>query len=288
MLKLIVGRGALAAGVLSLVLPGTLVQGKERMIEVVAHRGASFDAPENTLSAIRLGWKQQADAVEFDIWLSKDGQIVLHHDADTNRTAGVEKRVDAQTFDELRQLDFGRWKNASFTGEPIPLLSEALQTIPTGKRVFIEIKCGPEVVPELVRVLAAADRPVSQTAVIAFSKDVCIAVKKARPDVQVYWLSSLKKDAKTGEWNHSARSLINEARRLGVDGLDLQAAAMITPEFVKEIRDAGLGFYVWTVNDADMARQMIAAGVQGITTDKPAWLREEVLDQTATGKPVGK
>src|SRR5262245_4724666 len=95
-------------------------------VEIVAHRGASYDAPENTLASLKLAWEQKADASEFDVFLSKDGKIVVIHDADTKRTAGVDKKVVSQTLDELRALDVGSWKNAKFKGEKIPTLDEML------------------------------------------------------------------------------------------------------------------------------------------------------------------
>jgi glycerophosphoryl diester phosphodiesterase len=245
-------------------------------VEIVAHRGASYDAPENTLSAIRLGWQQNADAVEFDIWLSKDGQIVLAHDKDTERTAGVKKLIVEQTADELRTLDVGRWKDEKFAGERIPLLSEVLPTIPEGKRVFIEIKCGPEVVPELARVLKASGKPVEALAIICFQDDVIAECKRVLPAHQAYWLVSVKRDKKTNQWNHSAGELIRRAKELHADGLDLSAGDYLDPAFGAQVKAAGLQLYVWTVNDPLVARQMIAAGVQGITTDRPAWLREQL------------
>jgi len=245
-------------------------------VEIVGHRGAAFDAPENTLSALRLGWEQGADAVEFDVWLSKDGQIVLHHDQDTQRTAGVDRRIDEQTYAELKQLDVGRWKDAKYAGEPVPLLSAALATLPAGKRVFIEVKCGPEIVPELERVLTAANLPAKATAIISFSNAVCAACTRAFPELKVYWIVALKQDADSKAWNHTADELIAEARRLGVDGLDLQACALLDKPFGDAVLQQKLELLVWTVNDVPLARQMIAAGVQGITTDRPGWLRKQL------------
>ena len=73
-------------------------------VEIIAHRGASHDAPENTLESVKLGWVQGADAVEVDVYLSKDGHIVVHHDSDTKKLAGVDRKVVDQTLAELRQL----------------------------------------------------------------------------------------------------------------------------------------------------------------------------------------
>src|SRR5690349_6499814 len=121
-------------------------------VDIVAHRGASFDAPENTVASAKLGWEQKADAVEIDIYLSKDGRIVVLHDADTKRTAGSVGKVVESTAEHLRTLDAGSWKGADWKGEKIPFLEEIIATVPEGGRLFIEIKCGPEILPELERV----------------------------------------------------------------------------------------------------------------------------------------
>lgn len=86
-------------------------------VEFVAHRGASFDAPENTLIAMKQAWEQGADAIELDLWLSKDGRVVVCHDADTGRTGGVKRKIADQTWAELQQLDVGAWKGPQFKGE---------------------------------------------------------------------------------------------------------------------------------------------------------------------------
>lgn len=249
-------------------------------VEIVAHRGASADAPENTLASMNLAWEQQADAVEFDVWMTADGQIVLHHDADTKRTAGVDRRIDQQTWEELQQLEVGSWKNERFAGERIPLLSQALATIPEGKRVFIEVKCGPEIVSELQRVIDDAALPIERTAIISFSDRVCAECKAAMPELEVYWIVGLKKDETTGEWNHTAQELIARAKELKLDGLDLQAAPMVDSALVRQAIASGLEVYVWTVNDEQVARAMLEAGVAGITTDKPLWLRERLHDSS--------
>src|SRR5579864_4055936 len=155
--------------------------------EIVAHRGSSEEAPENTLAAFRLGF-QEADACELDIHLSKDAQVVVMHDANTQRTAGVDKLIAQQTLGELQALDAGRWKGENFAGERIPLLSDVLALIPERKRLLIEIKCGPEVVPRLVSVIQEAERKPEQTALIAFSLETLRQAKSKLPNLQAYWL----------------------------------------------------------------------------------------------------
>ncbi len=247
-----------------------------RPMEIVAHRGASHDAPENTLAAFKLGWAQQADAVELDILLSKDGRIVVIHDKDTKRVSGVNRPVVEQTLDELRSLDAGRWKDAKWTGEKLPLLGEVLATIPDGKRLFIEVKCGAEVVPELVRELKAAGKKPEQTAVIGFSDDAMAAVKKALPHLEVFWIANIKPDPKSDKRPLTVDDLIATAKRINADGLDLSACDTIDKAFGDKVRSAGLKLAVWTVDDPTVARAMQAAGVQSLTTNRPGWMREQL------------
>lgn len=243
------------------------------MPEIIAHRGASHDAPENTLAAIRLAWEQKADAVEFDVWLSKDGHIVLMHDESTERTAGVNRKVVDQTLAELRKLDVGSWKGARFAGERVATLAEALAEIPAGKRAFIEVKCGPEIVPELKRVVEAAKLKPEQTAVISFNAAVIAETKKAFPKRQAYWLCDPKPDEKPA-WTPDA--LLAKAKSVESDALNLSAAPIVTAQFIARMKGAGLPVYVWTVDDAGVAKTLVTAGVAGITTNRPAWLRERL------------
>jgi len=247
--------------------------------EIIAHRGASHDAPENTLASFNLAWAQNADAVECDVFLSKDGKIVVLHDKNTKRLAGVDKNVVDLTLAELRELDVGKWKNAKFTGERIPTLEQLLATVPTGKRVYIEVKCGPEIMPELDRALRAANLAPEQTPIISFHADVIAAVKKARPDLPAYWIVSLKRK---NQGPQPAEQLIEKAHAIQADGLDLSATDSLDADFAAKVKAVGLTLYVWTVNDVDLARRMIDVGVRGITTDRPAWLREKL---TVTAPP---
>lgn len=120
-------------------------------VEIIAHRGASFDAPENTLAAIELAWHQQADAVEIDVRLTADAEIVVIHDETTARHGGRDTPVCEESLTELRQIDVGRWKGSQWAGERIPTLAEVLETVPDGKRLFVEIKCRAEIVAALSR-----------------------------------------------------------------------------------------------------------------------------------------
>jgi glycerophosphoryl diester phosphodiesterase len=243
-------------------------------VEIIAHRGASHDAPENTLASINLAWAQKTDAVEIDIYLTADGQIVALHDQSTKRTAGLDKPVVQQTLAEIKRLDAGSWKSPKYAGERIPTLAEILRTIPEGKRLFIEIKAGPEIVPELKRVLQQAGKAPAQTPAIGFSYETVRLTKQQIPEIRVYWLAELKRNNETGQLNHTAAELIQKTKQGNLDGLDLGHIPPLTADFVREIKQAGLPIFVWTVNDVDKAREYRDLGIDGITTDRPALLRE--------------
>lgn len=240
-------------------------------VEYIAHRGASYDAPENTISAIQLAWKQGADGTEVDLYVTQDGHIVACHDKTTKRTArGVDLPVAQTTLEQLRQLDVGQWKSPKYKGERMPTFAEVLKAIPEDKKIYIEVKCGPEIVTPLLRDLDEAKLPVKNTIVICFNAKVIAELKKQRPEIPALFLHGMK--------DVTAESLIKTAREIQADGLDLKAGPAITPELAKKVKDAGLRLDVWTVNDPALAQQMIALGVQGITTDRPEFLRSEIAN----------
>lgn len=246
-------------------------------MEIIGHRGASHDAPENTLAAVKLSWKQNADGTEIDVHLSKDGKIVVIHDDNTKRTAGLDKPVVAQSIEELRKLDAGSWKDPKFAGEKLPTLDEVIATIPDGKRLFIEVKCGPEIVPELKRVIEAGGKKPEQTAIISFSQEVVAESKKAMPALRVFWITRFQQDKKTKVWSPSSiEELIEKTKSAKVDGIDLGFTPNLDRAMIDQVKQAKLEFYVWTVDSADDARLLRDWGVDGITTNRPLFIRQSL------------
>lgn len=242
-------------------------------VEIIAHRGFSARAPENTLGAFELAWKSGSDACELDVYLTADGKTAVIHDKDTKRTAGVKLGVAVSKQAELTVLDAGSWKGKEWANEKIPTLEQALATMPQGKqRFFIEVKCGAEIVPELKRILEPMKDRAAQLAIIAFNREAAAESKNALPWVQVYRLASGKtKDKKPTDLTQ----LIADTKADQLDGLDLSMADFPWDEaMVKQIRDAGFGLYVWTVNKPADAQRFAKLGVDGITTDDPVMVRE--------------
>lgn len=240
--------------------------------EIVAHRGFSERAPENTVSAFKLAWDQGSDACELDLYLTKDGEIAVLHDADTKRTTKVAGLVKEKTLAELQTLDAGSWKSETYKGEKIPSLKESLDTMPLGKkRFFLEVKCGPEVVPVMAKQLQKWRVRGAQLCIIAFDREVAKQAKKALPWMKVYRLSSEKtKDKKPVDLTQ----LIADTKADGLDGLDLGLKWKWDDALVRQVRAAGLELYVWTVNKPADVKRLAALGVDGITTDDPVMVRE--------------
>ena len=244
-------------------------------MEIIGHRGSPDDAPENTLAAVRLAWKRGADAVEVDVRLTRDGELVVLHDGDTRRTTGVPGVPEHMTLRELRSLEAGGWKDLRFAGEKIPTLEEVLTTGGERRRFFIEIKRGPEVVQALRRTLAAAQLTERQAVIIAFDLATIRAAKEALPQFGSLWLRG---HDGTEDRDHSVHldAVIQTATDAGLDGLNLARTWPIDAAFAQKVKSAGLSLSVWTVDDPIMARQLHDAGVDGLTTNRCGPLRAEL------------
>lgn len=242
-------------------------------VEIIAHRGASADAPENTLASIQLAWRQGADAAEIDVMPTADGQLVAIHDETTNRTGGVDWAVKDRTLAELKTLDVGLWKSPQFAGERIPTLAEVLDIVPAGKRLFVEAKCRRDAIPELVRVLSAAKTAREQIVLISLDFDTIVAAKRALPDRLAFWVTE---QFSSGEANSSLTpatgDLIQRAIAAGLDGLDINDLGERPNGDIAAIRQAGLRTCIWTVNSLERARWLRDEGMESITTDIPATL----------------
>lgn len=244
-------------------------------MELLAHRGESYIAPENTLAAINLAWEKGATAVEIDVYLTSDQKIILSHDKSTARCSGTDLLVPETSSEELRKLDVGKWKGDEYAGEKMPFLSEVLATIPEGGKILIEVKCGPEILPLLRDTIYASGKR-AQVVVIIFNLDVVTECKKLMPDVVAYWLQTTKKDPETGNWlSYDEDHLIKTTLTNKLDGLDLYYP-MVTKEFASAIKSAGLAVWTWTVNDPVEARNQAEIGVEGMATDRCAWINEQI------------
>ncbi len=236
-------------------------------VEIVGHRGAAYLAPENTIASLKKAIELGADAVEVDIHLSKDGEIVVIHDYTTNRTTNQDFVVAEENYSTLEQLDAGSFKSIAFKGEKIPLLKDVLEYLPEDIILYIEIKAKAEIISTLEDLLAEHEK-IKQFRIIAFDIETLTKTKKQLPSIPCYFLKSTV-NAK------DYSKLIRDLKKRGLDGADL-GYKTITKKLVKKLNRAGMPCLAWTVNSAEQARKLIEMGVVGITTDKPGFLKKSI------------
>ena len=249
---------------------------------IVAHRGASHTAPENTAAAFELAWQEKADAIEADFRLSRDGQIVCIHDATTQRTAGVDRIVAQSTLAELKALDVGSWKHPQYKGQRVLTLAEVLEMVPRGKKIFVELKTGPEIVKPLKDVVTASRISSGQILVITFNEETAREVKRVIPNLKVHWLTGYEDTDRTSGGRGGINRITDSLSRTHADGLGSEANREIfNDSFIRKLTENGLQeFHVWTVDNANDANYYQRLGAFSITTNRPGFIRKKLkLDQ---------
>ena len=249
---------------------------------VIAHRGSSAQAPENTLPAFELAWQQEADGIEADFQLTKDGHIVCFHDKDTKRIAGEKLLVKDATLAAIRDLDAGTWKEEKYKGARIPTIAEVLATIPPGKKIFIEIKCGPEIIDPLVRALASSGLSPDQVIVICFDSAVLKALNERDPQWRTGWLCSFSKKSKDTS-RISPEKVMNTLGEIRASAL-LSGGGDVGEDLLGKLTAAGIQHYVWTINDPKLAASYRAQGTGAIITDVPLDMLNALSPQATTSQ----
>lgn len=230
---------------------------------VIAHRGSSGVAPENTLAAFELAVSQGARAVECDVVLARDGVPVVIHDTTLDRTTNGTGNVADHDWHELARLDAGAWKGAVHAGERLPRLGDLLRAAVGKARIVIELKDGDPDALAIATRQAIASNPGIEVGVISFIPDVVRAVRRAIPEVAVgylYW--------ERQEFARDIPAVIGMAVEMGAHFLGPQTT-LVSPALCRAAHDAGLPVSTWTANDPDVMRRLMADGVDAITTDWP-------------------
>ncbi len=243
---------------------------------VIAHRGESFDAPENTLASINRAWENNVECVEIDIHFSKDNEIVVIHDYDTLRMSGTKKVIKRTPLQELKLLNMGSYKNFNLLNEHIPTLREVIETVPSEGKLIIEIKSEDRILEKLKFELDQSELKNSQIEIIAFDLHTIAQAKKIMPEYKMLWLLDLDYF-----WPHwllriNKKRIIRIVKKHQLDGVNVWAGKILNRKFIERFQNAGLLVYTWTVNQPKTAERLLNAGINGITTDRAAWMTQQL------------
>jgi glycerophosphoryl diester phosphodiesterase len=248
---------------------------------IIAHRGASGYAPENTLAAIRKAIELGCRMIELDVRLSADELPVVIHDGTLARTAGDPRRVNQLTFKQLRQLDVGSWFAPECAGERIPTLAEALSAIPDTMTVNIELKPNAQGqihrLTEQVSAVIAEQRAERRVLCSSFAHKVLWALRRRFFTLPLGYLIE----------GRVAQEHFTEAKGLQASVLILQGQ-WTTPAVIRQARANHLKVFSYTINRPLQMKQLLRRGVDGIMTNYPDRLARVIdqLDEEETTRPA--
>ena len=239
----------------------------------ISHRGESKDAPENTLEAFALSRERKTDGMECDIHLTKDLVLVTCHDANTLRVSGENHIIEETFFADLQKLDVCNGMK-EYSPCRIPLFSRTLKELGEGRVYYVEIKeDDPRVIDAMMEELEKAHIKMEQIVMISFKANIVKLYKEKYPDCKALFLTSFSVDQK-GTWSPTSDELIEKLACLKADGVDIAGnLSFITKEYVEKVKNAGYDFAVWTVDDEKTAERFMNFGVDAITSNCAAYLK---------------
>ncbi|MGM0881039.1 MAG: glycerophosphoryl diester phosphodiesterase membrane domain-containing protein [Bacillota bacterium] len=221
-----------------------------------SHRGDTREAPENSLRAVRAAIENGVDAVEIDAQLTKDGVVVLHHDYNLRRMAGLQMRVKDLTFDELTMVNIGSRLNKSVEPERIPMLAEALYEAKGKAKLIIDLKSygpGEELARKVVKLIEDFDM-VEECYIQSLDRESLKQVRQLNPEIKI------------GQILYFA---IGDLSLLDVDYYTVEQA-ILTRQLIERAHKNGREVWVWTVNSERNLKEVLKFDIDGIITDYPA------------------
>ena len=249
---------------------------------IIAHRGASAFAPENTLAAFRRAIEEGADGIEFDVRLAKDGVPVVFHDSKLKRLAKIERRVSDFTAEELNKIDVGSWFNQafprrsddSFSGETVPTLKNLFELLRDFKGiVYVELKGENSLISALT---AAVCNAIQQTNLLpniiikSFSLEAIKIAKQILPEIKTAALF----EPKILTILRKKKFILDEAAKYDADEISLHYS-LATKSFVRRARENNFSTVIWTTDKNVWVKRALDYGISAIITNNPAKLLAE-------------
>ncbi|MEM9283106.1 MAG: glycerophosphodiester phosphodiesterase family protein [Verrucomicrobiota bacterium] len=251
------------AGVLVMMMTSTNLMGQEPPV-IIAHRGASAVAPENTGEAIRVAIEMGALVIEFDVRETRDGMLVLFHDEELERTTGRKGKLASIDWEAFRKLSVGKWFDEARFGQERPITLEAavVLCLEAGVTPLIERKSGrAESYAEILRQLDAVDRVIVQ----AFDWEFLAELKSAEPRLVLGALGS----------KGLSRDRMEQLKALDPEWVGWKYSDF-SGSNLSSLQEAGFQVALWTVNKVAVARRWAEAGIDGIITDEPDVMMREL------------
>ena len=245
----------------------TFATDDDAAVQVVAHRGASGPAPENTLPAVRAALNAGADLIELDVRRSADGHAILFHDSKLERTSDGEGRPEDHTLAALQKLDAGTWKHEQYAGARIPTLAAAARLCKGRARIMLDFK-GEKLAEPIGKALDKADFPDAQVVLGVWNDTQLADTKEHLPSIETVRIGGLP-DGYDLDW-------LQQQREQGIDGFSVNWDTL-TVQFLYDARQRDIPVYVWTLNQPRRLHAAVAAEVTGIITNYPARL-QKLLD----------
>lgn len=242
-------------------------------VKVVAHRGSSQEAPENTMAAILAAIRNGADYAEIDVQQSSDGKVFLCHDTNLKRITGINKNVWELTYDEISALDAGSHFGGNFTGQKMPLLEEVIDAARGKIKLNIEVKAGKHsqnLADNVVKIIESRNF-INECVVTSLNYEALQRIRKLNPAIKIGYIMFLSR---------------GNLRKLDVDFYSIEAAK-VSENLVYEARSIGREVHVWTVNDENEMKRLIEIGVDAIITDDDKLLKA-VINTMKTESPYYK
>lgn len=230
-------------------------------MKIIAHRGASGYAPENTKASILEGLKQKCDGFEVDVQLTKDGRVVVFHDWSLERTTNGNGILKDQTLSELKTLDLGSWFSKEFKDEKIITLEELLEIVPSEKLLNIEIKVRygeiNQIEKKVIEILEKTSRIDNNVVISSFDHRVIKNINKIKPEIQVGLLVTAGLlDFKNYISNFNLYSIHCGAEFINKINVD-------------DLKERNIKTYAWTVNTLEESKLLASFGIEGIITNYP-------------------
>lgn len=237
-------------------------------VQLIAHRGASAYAPENTISSIEKALEYQSAYIEIDVHMTSDGEVVAIHDSTIDRTSNGSGNVSDHTLAELKQMDFGSWFGDPFKGEEIPTLEEVLKAINRKAVLIIELKSGGDKYKDIEKKIVGKIKKMgleSHVILKSFSYAILNEFEDIAPEMKRLYCTF---------WGNAWLTIDNFLRFKGIfEGASFQYLQVhkyfLTDSIIKEAHERNIKVVVWDVHDKGSMEEFAKMGVDFIETDNP-------------------